>query len=85
MYLQVALSRMQEGSCVSASHVEDLQDPGICEDVICWLYDFQTKNMPRFPRATYNFANDVLILNVVCERQGKEKRSRYFNLLMLQL
>lgn len=30
-----------EGSCGSANHVEDLQDPGICEDVICWLCDFQ--------------------------------------------
>lgn len=41
MYLHIARHRMQEGSCVSASHVEDLQDPGICEDVIWWLCDFQ--------------------------------------------
>lgn len=60
---------MQEGSYVSASHVEDLQDPGICEDVISWLCDFKTENIPRFPGATYNFANDDLISNVVCKNR----------------
>lgn len=85
MYLHVALSRRQEGSCGSANHAEDLQNPGIHEDVICWLCDFQPQNIPCFPTTSYDFANDALILNTVCETRDKEKCSRYFNLLMLQL
>lgn len=47
---------------------------------------FNHKTSPTSPEPpTYDFADDALILNMVWERQDNEKRSRHFNLLMLQL